>query len=126
MRDIVDSLSPIVSLPAASRTSGTGTGAFVDLLGYDSAMVEGVVGSYTSGTLAFSLQHSDDGTTGTAVDSTNGLQGSLPGGTAGTAVQKAGYVGGKRYLRALLVTDTGTAVAGANIIRGAASLKPAA
>ncbi|MBI3419262.1 MAG: hypothetical protein HY053_03920 [Proteobacteria bacterium] len=115
IRDLKSNLSVSQSLVPAARAA-TGTGSAVDLQGYGSAMAVVSFGAWTDGTHTPSLQHSSDGTTYVACD-TNSLSGT---------VQKVGYTGGNRYVRALMTVTGGTtgALSGVNVIAGAASQQP--
>jgi hypothetical protein len=128
MRDIKSNVDAVVSLAPAARTNGTANGTVVDLHGYEGAMVVFSFGAWTDGTHMPSVQHSDDGVTFYAVDADD-LQGTLSAmsSIAGqNAVQRIGYIGSKRYLRAVLVTASATtgALSGANVLRGHPALAP--
>lgn len=114
------------SLPPLLRTA-SGTGAGVDLRGYDSAF--GVVhfGDWTDGTWTPKLQESDDDTSYSDVAAAD-LQGAFTAvsGTAGeNTVQRVGYIGAKRYIRGFL-TGTGTTGinAGMTVVRGHPARQP--
>jgi hypothetical protein len=127
LRDLENNVSVAQSLvPAARTAAGTGTG--VDLQGHQSAMVVVTFGAWTDGTHTPSLQHSADGTSYTNCDA-NSLNGTFTAvsGTAGAnTVQKIGYTGGYRYLRAMLTVAGATtgALASASILRGAPAQRP--
>ncbi|HVY13508.1 MAG TPA: hypothetical protein VHB73_08105 [Alphaproteobacteria bacterium] len=127
LRDLKSSLSVSQSLVPAARAA-TGTGTAVDLQGYGSAMVVVSFGAWTDGTHTPSLQHSADGTAYTACD-TNSLAGSFTAvsGTAGSnTVQKVGYIGQNRYVRALMTVASGTtgALSSVNVVAGHPSQRP--
>ena len=55
------------------------------------------------------------------------LLGALPAGLAAASVYKQGYVGNKRYVRALITKQSGTSiVAGAMVVRGHPANAPVA
>jgi hypothetical protein len=101
--------------PASYAASSNGT--TVDLLGFDSNVLEIVTGALTSATAQ--VQDSPDGVTFTAVAdaSLDGITGN-PAGFALTAatVQQIGYIGDKRYLRVSL-TAAAAALVSASVIR---------
>ena len=125
MKDLSNNISPAVSLAVAVRTAAAnGTG--VDLQGYESAtaLVDvGAEGDTLSSSVFFevSLEHSDDDSTYTDVAQADIIDGTIASGgiflkldgTAGGdpdsagGIFRVGYVGGKRYLRAVLA-KTGT------------------
>lgn len=127
LRDLENNVSVAQSLVPAARAA-TGTGSAVDLQGYGAAMAVVQFGAWTDGSHTPSLQHSADGTTYVACD-TNSLNGSFTAvsGTAGSnTVQKIGYKGGYRYVRALMTITGGTtgALSCVEITRGNPSQKP--
>ena len=125
MKDLSNNIRPAVSLAVAVRTAAAnGTG--VDLQGYESAtaLVDvGAEGDTLSSSVFFevSLEHSDDDSTYTDVAQADIIDGTIASGgiflkldgTAGGdpdsagGIFRVGYVGGKRYLRAVLA-KTGT------------------
>lgn len=121
IRDLENALSVAASLnPAARTASANGTG--VDVQGYGSVMLLVHFGAYTDGTHTPSLEHSNDGTTYAACDS-NSLNGTLVavnGAGGANTVQKVGYTGGRRYVRAVLTVTGATvgALSSATIVRG--------
>ena len=114
MRDLANSIAVLATLAPAARTaSADGTG--VDLKGFESATVIAEIGAEgitLSGTdyITFSLEHSDDDSTYTAVASADVVEGTVASGVFATydadaeapAVATIGYVGGKRYVRAVV------------------------
>ncbi len=129
MRDIKNNFDAVNSIAPASHTASTnGTG--VDLQGYDSAAVVFHVGSadftdtdevYTPG-----LEESDDNVAFSAVAASD-LEGALTN-LAADSMQRAGYKGNKRYLRATLTVSgtTPSVNASALIVRGAPAHAPVA
>jgi hypothetical protein len=128
-RDLKSNIDVAVTFVPATR-SATGTGAAVDLQGYDSAMAIVEVGTMaTDGTFTASLQESADGTTYTAVAQAS-LQGTF--GAYGTAndpaLERVGYIGTGRYLKGVFTfAGTGTgAITAMNIVRAHPARKPLA
>ncbi len=124
VRSISQNVDAVASLHPAARNA-TGTGAVVDLQGYDAAMVVVGFGAITDGTHTPGLQHSDDGTAFTDAGTDSALQGTFAVGTA-TTVQRVGYLGNKRYVRAMVTVAGATtgALSDAKIVRGHAARKP--
>lgn len=125
MRDIKNNVDVAQSLVPAARTASA-NGSGVDLLGYDSAMVVFNCGVRTDGTHTPSVEESDDNSSFSAV-AANDLQGSLVAMTS-SSVQRIGYIGNKRYVRAVITAAGATtgALTAASVIRGAAALAPLA
>lgn len=120
MQDLYNNISGAITLAPAARTaSANGTG--VDLAGYTAAMVVITTGTITDGTHAIKLQESDDNSTYTDVAASQ-VQGTNPSITSsnGNSVYKLGYLGYKRYIRAV-TTVTGATTGGvyqATVLRG--------
>lgn len=128
VRDLKNSLDVVHSLEPAVRATGTANGAAVDLLGFNSAAIVVYFGAYTNGTHTPALEHSDDGTTFVATTASD-LDGSFVAvASAGGAntLQRVGYRGSKRYLRAVMTVASGAtgAASAAAIIRGDAGSEP--
>jgi len=122
-RDLVNNISVAQTLAPAARTaSANGTG--VDLQGYESAAVVIAAGTITDGTHTIEIQESDDNSTFTAVADAD-LQGSEPT-VASNTVYEVGYLGSKRYIRAITTVSGATSggVYGAVVVRGHARSKP--
>lgn len=120
-RDLENRISVAASLhPAARTASANGTG--VDLQGYDSAMLLVQFGAYTDGTHTPVLEHSTDGSSYAACDSNslNGTLSAVSSGAGANTVQKVGYTGGRRYVRAVMTVSGATtgALSAATIVRG--------
>lgn len=120
--DIRNNVDAGHSLAPAVRSTGTYNGAGVDLQGANAAAAVVYFGAYTNGTHTPSLEHSDDNTTFSAVTGTD-MDGSFTAvAAAGGAntLQRVGYRGGKRYLRAVMTVASGATGAGscALILRG--------
>lgn len=109
MRDIKSELDPIASLAPAARTNGTANGTGVDLRDFDGAMAVFNVGVITDGTHTPKLQESDDDSTYNDVAAADQL-GTLAA-LASNVNQKVGYIGIKRYVRAVS-TVTGATTGG--------------
>jgi len=125
-RDLKSGHDAAHSLPPLLRTAN-GTGAGVDLAGYDSAFALVHFGDWTDGTWTPKLQESDDNTAFTDVVAGD-LQGAFTAvsGTAGeNTVQRVGYIGARRYVRGFL-TGTGTTgiAAGISVVRGHPARQP--
>lgn len=114
---VAQTLAPLVQ-------TATLAGTAVDLQGYNSATLvvnTGVIAS--AGLYDIRLQESatttnEDFTDVAAAD----LLGALPAGLAAASTYKQGYVGNKRYIRALITKQSGTSIAaGAVVIRGHAN-----
>ncbi|MFI8254084.1 hypothetical protein [Streptomyces filamentosus] len=101
------------TLAIALRTNGTVNGTTVDLHENKDAARSAVLivhaGTVTDGTHTVSLQESDDDSTWAAAPAAS-LQGSVPAITSANdeTVYELGYVGSKRYLRAVVVTASAT------------------
>ena len=113
------------SLHPAARTNATHNGSGVDLAGFEGALVKFDVGAVTDGTHVPKIQESDDNSVFTDVAASD-LSGSLAN-LASNTPQKQGYIGRKRYIRAVITTSGATtgAIAGATVVRGAAHQPPA-
>ena len=115
MKDLKNNIGVVQSLaPAARDADANGTG--VDLQGFESATIvidmgaEGITLSSTN-KIEIELEHSDDNSTFTDVTSSADVIGATPdsNGVIATfddvaeapAVSTVGYIGGKRYIRAV-------------------------
>lgn len=121
MRDLRSNVDAAVSLAPAARNASA-NGAAVDLQGYDAAMALAHFGTWTDGSHTPSLEESDDGTSFTAIAS-NDLQGAFAAVTSAagnSSIQRVGYLGRKRYVRAVMTVSGATtgAVAAIAIVRG--------
>ena len=128
MRDIKNNLDGVSSIDPASVTSTT-NGLGVDLRDYDGAMVVFQAGTADTGngdeTYAPGVEESDDNSIFTAVGASD-IEGSLANMTA-NSVQRVGYKGAKRYVRAVLTLGgtTPSINASALVVRGLPHLAPA-
>lgn len=129
MRDIKSNIDAVNSiLPQSLTAAANGTG--VDLQDCDRAMVvfhAGATGG-TSPSFTFAVQESDDNSTFADVAAAD-LQGAAPVVTTTNAgITEVGYVGAKRYIRAIAKTVTGTSptlLASAVVVKGDLKLKGA-
>lgn len=122
-RDLTSNIDLRTSLAPQAFTASA-NGASADLRGFESAAVAFVVGTVTDGTHTPTVEESDDDSTWTAVAAAD-LSGTLAN-LASATVQRVGYRGAKRYLRAVLTVSGATvgAVAAAVVIRGNAAQRP--
>ena len=117
MQDIRNTMDYVQSLAPAARIATTnGTG--VDTANYSAVVVIFEMGAITDGTHTPSIQESDDNATFTNVAAAAQL-GTLSAMAANT-VQKAGYIGTKRYVRPVLTIAGATtgAVSSAIVVGG--------
>ncbi|MBN9069580.1 MAG: hypothetical protein J0H60_24885 [Rhizobiales bacterium] len=128
MRDIANNIGvdqTLAPVDYAATTKGTA----VDLNGFDSAALVINTGAITSaGLYVVKMQESDTTTDGDFADvDAADLVGSLPASLAATSTYKQGYIGNKRYIRAVITKTSGTSVvAGAVVVKGNAADKPVA
>ncbi len=110
-------------VPATRNTDTNGSG--VDLRGYEAAMVVFDTGAITDGTHTPTLEESDDDATYTTVAAAD-LQGAFANLSA-NSVQRVGYIGGNRYIRAQCNSSGTTGAAySATIVRGRPHAAPLA
>jgi len=128
MKDMYSDVSVVQTLAPVAQTA-TLAGDVVDLQGFNSATLIVNTGAIASaGLYDVRLQESvtvtsEDFTDVAAAD----LLGALPAGLAAASVYKQGYVGNKRYVRALITKQSGTSiVAGAMVVRGHPANAPVA
>lgn len=128
MRDMKGRIDVAQSLvPAVRNASADGT--TVDLANYESAVVVFTTGTVTDGTHTPGVEVSDDDVSWDDADPSE-LVGSLSafGAADDNAVQRVGYIGIHRYIRAVTTVagaTTGAAIA-AVVIRGNARTEPLA
>ncbi|PDT67589.1 hypothetical protein [Bradyrhizobium sp. C9] len=110
---------------APATLSATTTGNSVDTLGYESAALVISTGAIiNAAAFAAKLQDSADGTNFADVPASL-LVGALPAALAANTVVKQGYLGGNRYLRAVLTLSGGTSLAvAATIVLGSPKVAP--
>ena len=125
MRDLYRNLLPVPSIYAAAYTAAHDGDAYVDLLGFQGALIEIGAGDIPTGgaTYEFEVKESNDHVTFTAVAAAH-LSGTEPtfADTDDNTIKTLGYIGGCRYLRVDLKAVTGTPGTGgnffANVIKG--------
>ena len=110
------------------RTNGTVNGTGVDLHNDNGALIAFHFGAYTDGMHTPSVQESDDDSKYAAVaaaDLVGALTAVAAAGGANTTL-RVSYLGGKRYVQAVMVTTGATsgAASTASIIRGKAAVSP--
>ena len=121
MRDIKNNLDGVSSIDPASYTAST-NGSGVDVRDFDGVMVVFQAGTADTGngdeTYAPNVEESDDNSSFSAVAASD-LEGALVNMTA-NSVQRAGYKGAKRYVRAVLTLGgtTPSINASALVVRG--------
>jgi len=111
MRDLSSNIGVSPSIAPAVISAGTTNGAGVDLRGFDSASAVVAVGAIAgSGNMTIKLQDSDDNSTfaDTVADDRIGAFAAVL--LTGTT-NDVGYIGGKRYVRAVATLNSGTSVA---------------
>ncbi len=121
MRDIKNNLDGVSSIDPASYTATT-NGSGVDLRDFDGAMMMFQAGTADTGsgneTYAPGVEESDDNSTYSTVAASD-LEG-VPVNMTANSVQRVGYKGAKRYIRAVLTLGgtTPSINASALVIRG--------
>lgn len=104
--DLDKSVSVAVSVAPAAIKTTTSTGTGVDLSGFAAATVVVPVGAITDGTHTLSIEESDASGSGYATVAAGQLSGT-PGALVASTPVEIGYLGTKRYIRAV-VTVTGS------------------
>jgi len=125
IRDLLRTQLVSTSLSPAARVNGTATGTAVDLRGFDGAVITFSFGAYTDGTHTPTVTHSSDGTTyttcvfGTDLDGAADLA-AVSSGAGANTIQQIGYIGDKRYVKAVITTTGATtgALSAASVIAG--------
>ncbi len=125
MKDLTNNINIAQSLAPAARTASA-NGSGVDLQGYNSAAIAFHPGVITDGTHTPKVQESDDDSTYTDVAAKD-LIGSLTD-LASNTIQRIGYKGTKRYIRAVSTVAGATTggVYGAEVVRGNPHIAPTA
>jgi len=117
MRDIKNNLDGISTIDPDSYTATT-NGSGVDLRDFDGAMVMFQAGTISTGigneTYIPSMEESDDNSNFSAVAASD-LEGALVDMTA-NSVQRIGYKGAKRYIRAVLTIGGGSPSINASVL----------
>ncbi len=128
MRDLANNIGvdqTLAPVDYAATTKGTA----VDLSGFSSAALVINTGAITSaGVYVVKMQESDTTTDGDFSDVAAGnVVGALPASLAAASTYKQGYIGNKRYIRAVITKTSGTSiVAGAVVIKGNPTSAPVA
>lgn len=125
MFDQKSTLNTASSIAPGAAITATENGAGVDLSNFNSATVVFNVGTITDGTHTPSIEESDDNATFTAVDPSL-LIGTLTA-LASNTVQSIGYIGTKRYIRAVSTVTGSPATGGyytAEVVRGNGRKQP--
>lgn len=128
MKDTYHDTKTVASLVPAVQAA-TLKGSTVDLQGFGSALMVVNTGAIaSSGDYGLAMQHSDTTTDGdfanvTAAD----LLGAIPATLEDSKTYRQGYIGKKRYVRAVITKNGGTSIAaGAVFILSDAALAPVA
>jgi hypothetical protein len=129
MRDLHSNISAVASLVPAVHAA-TLKGTAIDLLGFNGAELIVSTGAIAgAGLYVMSFEESDTTTDGDFADVAAGdlIGTALPASLEASTVYKLGYVGHKRYVRAVITKTSGTSIAaGAVIVQGYPRLRPAA
>lgn len=128
MKDTYHDIKVVASLEPAVH-SATLKGGAVDLQGFGSALMAVNTGAIASaGLYDIRIQESDTTTDGDFTDvAAADLLGALPAGLAASSVYRQGYIGSKRYVRAVITKQSGTSIAaGAVFVLGHPALAPVA
>lgn len=128
MRDLKNNLGVVLAISPAVLAATT-TGAALDLIGFNSAMLVVSTGAIVGlGDFTVKLQESDTTTSGDFTDvAAADLHGTFPAILAADSVVKVGYRGFKRYVRAVITKNGGTSIAaGSVLLKGDAVARPVA
>lgn len=117
MRDMASDMAVRESVRPAVH-SATATGETVDRADFEAATAVIATGAIAgSGDFTPKLQHSDTTTGGDFEDVPAGdLIGEFAATLEANATYRVGYVGGRRYLRAVLTNNSGTSIAASAVI----------
>jgi len=127
LKNNVDATQTIAPQVLTGSVNGTG----IDTREHDSAMIVFHFGVVTDGTFTPSIEESDSqgsGFTAVAAADQEGTLSAVTSGGGGSAAQRAGYKGNKRFIRGV-ITESGSstgALAGATVHRGHAHGAPTA
>ena len=114
---------------APAVQAATLAGSIVDTKGHLSALMVVNTGAIVgAGDYAIALQESDTTTPGDFSNvASDDLIGTIPGTLAASTVYRQGYIGKKRYLRAVITKASGTSIAaGAVMVLGRPAIAPVA
>ncbi|QUS39058.1 hypothetical protein RPMA_09595 [Tardiphaga alba] len=128
MKDTFHEIKVVSSLEPAVQAA-TLKGSAVDLRGFGSALMAVSTGAIASaGLYDIKIQESDTTTDGDFTDAAAAdLLGVLPAGLAASSVYRQGYIGKRRYVRAVITKQSGTSIAaGAVFVLGHPALAPIA
>ena len=128
MQDTYHDTKVVASLVPAVQAA-TLKGSTIDTQGFGSALMVVNTGAIdTAGTYDIKMQESDTTTDGDFTDvAAANLIGSLPTALAASSVYRQGYIGKKRYVRAVITKQSGTSIAaGAVFVLGNPALAPVA
>lgn len=119
----------IVRTLGNNKHAATLGGLEVDTEGFSSALVVFDIGPWTDGTHTFGLEHSHDGSAWVVVPAGE-IDGTLPVIASGTDDDKeylVGYLGGRRYMRAVVDVAAATdgAIYGAIVVLQEPQYRPA-
>lgn len=108
MRDLYSNLDVRTSIVPGGTKSATFVGAAVDLTGMKSALMLWAMGPVAGGgQFAASLEESDDGVTWTVVAAKN-ITSDAPNPLGASWTYRMGYIGRRRYIRAVATYLSGT------------------
>lgn len=128
MKDTFHDNKTVASLEPAVQAA-TLKGETVDTRGFGSALMVISTGAIVSaGLYDVKMQESDTTTDGDFTDvAAADRLGTLPAGLAASTVYRQGYIGKKRYVRAVITKQSGTSIAaGAVFVLGHPALAPVA
>lgn len=132
LRDMSENEDTVVSIVPAVYTA-TATGVGVDLRGYDAATVIFATGAIVAaGLFTPKIQESSDSTNGSDgtwndVAAADQVQPTALANLAASASQRVGYIGSKRWVRAVATYVSGTSTAiSASVMRGRPHVRPLA
>jgi len=127
--DLKSNVDVVQSLAPATRNAAS-NGSAVDLQGYYAAMVVFSVGAVTDGTHTPKVQEAPDDGTGNPGVWTDVASADLDGTLANlsaNSVQRVGYKGTKRFIRAVVTSSGVTGAAySAEVVRGRPAASPVA
>jgi len=128
MKDLKNRIDVNLALSPVVHTATKSDASIIDLQGANSATLIINTGAIAgSGDYTVSLRHGDaSDLSGDAAAGASDLLGTLPASLAADSVYTVGYIGGKRYVRAVITKNSGTSIAaGAVIVKGSLNNSPA-
>jgi len=128
MKDLKNRIDVNLALSPVVHTATKSDAPIIDLQGANSATLIINTGAIAgSGDYTVSLRHGDaSDLSGDAAAGASDLLGTLPASLAADSVYTVGYIGGKRYVRAVITKNSGTSIAaGAVIVKGSLNNSPA-